>query len=67
MTLLRFTSIFTFLYMIFTIITGAFDKNVKNLQALNVAYGVMSVLQITLQVFMSLTKESLLKGKAQYS
>jgi hypothetical protein len=50
MTLLRFTSIFTFLYMIFTTITGTFNKNVKNFQALNVAYGVMSVTQITLQI-----------------
>ncbi len=50
MLLLRFTAIFSFLYMLFTIITGNFNKEVKRFRALNIINGVVSILQITLQI-----------------
>ena len=51
MTLLRFTSIFSFLYMIFTIITGAFNNNVEDFpNELNIVNGVVAITQIILQI-----------------
>jgi hypothetical protein len=50
MSLLRFTAIFSYLYMLFTIITGNFNKEVKNFRALNIINGVVSILQTTLQI-----------------
>ena len=51
MTLLRFTSIFSFLYMIFTIITGAFNNNVENFpNELNIVSGSVAIVQISLQI-----------------
>jgi hypothetical protein len=47
MTLLRFTSVFSFLYMIFTIITGAFNNNVVDFpNELNIVSGSVAILQI---------------------
>ena len=49
--LLRFTSIFAFIYMIFTIITGAFNSNVADFpDELHIINGVISILQISLQI-----------------
>ena len=50
MTLLRFTSVFTFLYMIFIVITGSFSDKYQHYKALNVTYGVVSMIQVVLQV-----------------
>ena len=51
MKLLRFTSVFAFLYMIFTIITGAFNTNVMNFpDELHIVNGVVSIVQICLQI-----------------
>ena len=51
MNLLRFSSIFSFLYSIFIIITGAFtDQNEDNFPALNIVDGTLAILQITLQI-----------------
>lgn len=51
MTLLRFTSIFSFLYMIFTIITGAFNNEVENYpNELNIISGVVAIIQICMQI-----------------
>ena len=51
MSLLRFTSIFFFLYMIFTIITGCFHVRVKNFpNCLNVIDGIVSIVQICMQI-----------------
>jgi hypothetical protein len=49
MTLLRFTSIFSFLYMIFTIITGAFNNNVPEYpNELNIISGSVSIIQVSI-------------------
>ena len=45
MLLLRFTAIFSFLYMFFTIITGNFNKEVEHFRALNIINGIVSILQ----------------------
>ena len=51
MTLLRFTSVFSFLYMIFTIITGAFNNNVENFpNELNIINGSVAIVQISMQI-----------------
>lgn len=51
MSLLRFTSIFSFLYMIFTIITGAFNNHVVDYpNELNIINGIVAIIQICMQV-----------------
>ncbi len=51
MKLLRFTSIFAFMYMLFTIITGSFNTNLADFpDELHVVNGVISIIQISLQI-----------------
>lgn len=51
MFLLRFTSFFAFMYMIFTIITGAFNHNRENFpNELHVINGVCDLIQIIMQL-----------------
>ena len=51
MMLLRFCSIFTFLYLIFVIITGSFhDDGFQYYKTLNVTFGVVSMVQVVLQI-----------------
>lgn len=49
--LLRFTSFFSFLYMIFTMITGAFNHNIEGFpNELHIINGLCDLLQIILQL-----------------
>jgi hypothetical protein len=49
--LLRFTSIFSFLYMIFTIITGTFNGHLENYpNELNIVNGCIAITQICMQI-----------------
>ena len=51
MSLLRFTSVFSFLYMIFTIITGTFNSNLENFpNELNIVNGCVAITQICMQI-----------------
>ena len=51
MTLLRLTSIFSFLYMIFTIISGAFNNHVVDYpNELNIVNGTVAIIQICMQI-----------------
>ena len=50
MSLLRFSSLFTFLYMIFIVITGVFSAKKRYYKALNITYGVVSMVQVVLQI-----------------
>ena len=51
MTLLRFTSVFSFLYMIFTIITGTFNSHLENYpNELNIINGCVAIVQICMQI-----------------
>ena len=51
MFLLRFTSFFSFMYMIFTIITGAFNHHVENFpNELHIINGVCDLVQVVLQL-----------------
>jgi hypothetical protein len=50
MMLLRFCSIFTFLYLIFVIITGSFHDGLQYYKTLNVTFGVVSMVQVVLQI-----------------
>ena len=51
MFLLRFTSFFSFMYMIFTIITGAFNQHVDDFpNELHIINGVCDLTQVFLQI-----------------
>lgn len=51
MSLLRFTSIFYFLYMIFSIITGSFNLHIKHFPNwLTVLNGIVTIVQICMQI-----------------
>jgi hypothetical protein len=51
MSLLRLTSIFFFLYNIFTIITGSFNMHIKHFPNwLNIVNGSVSILEICMQI-----------------
>lgn len=51
MKLLRFTSLFAYIYMIFTIITGVFHTNIIEFpNELHVVNGCVSIIQITMQI-----------------
>ncbi len=51
MSLLRFTSVFSFLYMIFTIITGTFNSNLENFpNELNIVNGCVAIIQTCMQI-----------------
>ena len=50
MTLLRFTSIFVFLYMIFTVITAVFSENMTHFHTISIVSGISTILEITMQI-----------------
>ena len=51
MKLLRFTSVFAIVYMLFTILTGSFNSHLVNFpDELHVINGVISIAQISLQI-----------------
>ena len=51
MFLLRFTSFFSFMYMIFTIITGAFNHHINDFpNELHIINGVCDLVQVVLQL-----------------
>ena len=51
MFLLRFTSFFSFMYMIFTIITGAFNQHLEDFpNELHIVNGVCDLIQVILQL-----------------
>jgi hypothetical protein len=51
MKLLRFSSVFAMTYMVFTIITGSFNNHIVDFpNELHIVNGVISILQISLQI-----------------
>ncbi len=53
LSLIRFSVFFTFLYLVFTIITGVFNGDVRDFDfpnELHVVNGVVEMIQITLQI-----------------
>ena len=50
MTLLRSTSVFVFLYMMFTIITAVFSTNITHFHTISIVSGIAAIMQIAMQI-----------------